>query len=179
MPCGLVLGNFDGVHLGHLALIERLKEINEGCGYKYALGAFCFEQHPSVYFGKPAPLLSTNGEKIELFRKAGLEFVVFGDFASLKDTSPEDFVADFLIEKCKCHIAVCGFNYSFGAGGAGTPELLLELFKKYEDRSVSVVSQVTVDGKTVSSSAIREMLERGQYEDAARLLGRDIPEIAN
>lgn len=173
-PCGLVLGNFDGVHLGHLALIERLKEIGAMRDERLPLGAFCFEKHPSSYLGDPTPLLSSNEEKIELFQKAGLDFVIFGDFAGLKNMTPEEFIKDFLIEKCKCFIAVCGYNYSFGAKGAGTPDQLKELFEAYSGRTVSVVSEVTVDGRPVSSTAIRAMLERGQREEAERLLGRRI-----
>ena len=173
-PCGLVLGNFDGVHLGHLALIERLKEIGAMRDERLPLGAFCFEKHPSSYLGDPTPLLSSNEEKIELFQKAGLDFVIFGDFAGLKNMTPEEFIKDFLIEKCKCFIAVCGYNYSFGAKGAGTPDQLKELFEAYSGRMVSVVSEVTVDGRPVSSTAIRAMLERGQREEAERLLGRHL-----
>lgn len=173
-PCGLVLGNFDGVHLGHIALIERLKKLGATREAKLPLGAFCFERHPSSYFGEQTPLLSSNEEKTELFRKAGLDFVIFGDFASLKDMTPEEFVSDFLIEKCKCYIAVCGYNYSFGTKGAGTPDQLKELFEAYDGRTVSVVAEVTVDGSPVSSTAIRAMLEDGRREDAERLLGRRI-----
>ena len=173
-PCGLVLGNFDGVHLGHTALIEKLKETNSCRENKLALGAFCFEQHPSHYFGNPIPLLCSNEEKLELLRRAGLQFVILGDFSELKDMSPEEFVSDFLVDACQCRVAVCGFNYSFGAKGIGSPQTLEELFASEKGREVVVVPQVTVDGKAVSSTAIRALLENGQIEDASRLLGRPI-----
>ena len=95
-PCGLVLGNFDGVHRGHLALIERLKSLNNDRAEPLALGAFCFENHPFHYLGKSVSLLCSNEEKMALLKEAGLSFVIFGDFAALKDLSPEDFVRDFL-----------------------------------------------------------------------------------
>ena len=171
MPCGLVLGNFDGVHRGHLALINELKRLNKTRKERLPLGALCFAEHPSVYFGNPVPMLSSNEEKIELFKKAGLQFVIFCDFAELKDLSPEDFVAKILIGKCQCRMAVCGFNYSFGKKGAGTPEDLTRWLGSQPDCAVSVVPPVTDNGQSVSSTTVRDMLERGHPEDAARLLG--------
>lgn len=172
LPCGLVLGNFDGVHRGHLALIEELKRLNKTRKQPLPLGAFCFIQHPTHYFGRPAPLLCDNEQKIELFRRAGLQFIIFYDFAELKDLSPEEFVAKILIHQCQCRMAVCGFNYSFGKKGAGTPDDLVRWLGGQADCAVSVVAPITDCGESVSSSRIRVMLERGHPEDAARLLGR-------
>ena len=172
MPCGLVLGNFDGVHRGHLALIEELKRLNKTRKQRLPLGAFCFEQHPSQHFGKPVSLLCDNDQKLELFRRAGLQFVIFCDFAEFKDMPPEEFVAKFLIHRFQCRMAVCGFNYSFGKKGAGTPDDLMRWLGSQADCAVSIVPPVTDCGESVSSTRIRSMLERGHPEDAARLLGR-------
>jgi riboflavin kinase/FMN adenylyltransferase len=172
MPCGLVLGNFDGVHRGHLALVKELKRLNKTRKQPLPLGALCFAEHPSVFFGKPVPMLCNNDEKIELFRKAGLQFVIFCSFAQLKDLSPEDFVIKILLKTCQCRLAVCGFNYSFGKKGAGTPEDLVRWLGSQPDHAVSVVPPVTDSGASVSSTTIRDMLERGHPEDATRLLGR-------
>ncbi len=172
MPCGLVLGNFDGVHRGHLALIEELKRLNKARKTRLPLGALCFAEHPSKYFGKPVPMLCDNAEKIELFRKAGLQFVIFCDFAELKDLSPEEFVMKILIERCHCRMAVCGFNYSFGKKGAGTPQDLARWLGTQPDCAVSIVPPVTDGGRSVSSTTVRMMLEHGHPEDATRLLGR-------
>ncbi len=172
MPCGLVLGNFDGVHRGHLALVEELKRLNKARGTRLPLGALCFAEPPSKFLGNPVPLLCSNEEKAELFRRAGLQFVIFCHFAQLKDLSPENFVVKILLETCQCHMAVCGFNYSFGKKGAGTPEDLVRWLGSQADRTVSVVPPVTDGGRSVSSSAIRAMLESGHPEDATRLLGR-------
>ena len=172
MPCGLVLGNFDGVHRGHLALIKELERLNKSRKQRLPLGAFCFTQHPQQYFGKQVALLCSNEEKLTLFRRAGLQFVILCDFAQLKDLSPEEFVAKILIEQCQCRLAVCGFNYSFGKMGKGTPDDLVRWLGSQADCAVSVMSPVTDGGRSVSSSTIRDMLERGHPEDATRLLGR-------
>ena len=154
VPCGLVLGNFDGVHRGHLALIEELKRLNALREAPLPLGAFCFEEHPFRHFGKPISLLCSNEEKIELFRRAGLQFVIFEDFAALKDLSPEEYVTDFLAQKCQCHIAVCGFNHGFGKMGAGRPADLVRYLEAFENRAVSIVPPVTDGEISISSSAI-------------------------
>ena len=171
MDCGLVLGNFDGVHRGHKALIEELKRLNASRRPRLPLGAFCFTEHPSHHFGHPVPRLCSNKEKMELFRRAGLQFVIFCDFPSYKDVSPEDFVIRTLIRDCHCQMAVCGYNYTFGAKGAGKAEDLAHWLGEHAGRTVSIVPPVTDGRITVSSSAIRDMLERGHPEDATRLLG--------
>lgn len=178
VPCGLVLGNFDGVHRGHLALIERLKSLNNDRAEPLLLGAFCFENHPFRHLGKPVSLLCSNEEKMALLKEAGLSFVIFGDFASLKDLSPEDFVRDFLSKRCDCRLAVCGFNYSFGAKGAGKAEDLKRLLEAEGDRTVSIVPPVTDGDRPISSTVIREMLKSGRTEDASRLLGRPFDRIS-
>ena len=174
LPCGLVLGNFDGVHRGHLALIETLIAINQQRKHPLALGAFCFEKHPFHDLGKPVSLLCNNEEKMELLRQAGLQFVIWGDFSELKDLTPEEFVQDFLIKRCQCYLAVCGYNYSFGAKGVGAPDSLKHLLEADKERMVSIVPPVTDGGAPISSTTIREMLRTGRTEDACRLLGRPI-----
>ena len=169
--CGLCLGNFDGVHLGHRALINELKRQNDLRGERLPLGALLFETPPSFLLGNPVPQLNTLEEKLALLREAGLSFAILLDFAALKDTSPEAFVREVLIKGCKCSIAVCGFNYTFGARGAGTPSQLAELFEG-EGRTLSVVPAVTHNGIPVSSSVIRALLSEGRAQEAAELLGR-------
>ena len=169
----MALGNFDGVHVGHRALIDELKRLNAKRSQRLPLGALCFSKPPSQYLSKhPVPQLVTNEEKFRLFREAGLQFVVLFDFAELKDLSPDAFVQDILIRDCRCRLAVCGFNYTYGAKGAGNTEQLAATFGADPDRTLSVVPPVTDGRVTVSSSVIRSMLLAGHPEDAARLLGR-------
>ncbi len=169
--CGLVLGNFDGVHRGHIALIDELKRRNAARSTPLLLGALCFRTPPSHTLGNPVPQLTTNQEKFELLRRAGLHFVLLYEFDELKDLSPEEFVKDILIAKHNCLLAVCGFNYTFGKRGAGTPQQLAEWLSAQQDAEVGIVPAVTDGRHTVSSTVIRSMLERGHPEDANRLLG--------
>ena len=170
--CGLVLGNFDGVHRGHQALIAELKRRNAKRSPRLPLGAFCFIKHPSHLLGTPVPQLTDNQKKMKLLHEQGLQFIVLCDFAELRDLSPEDFVKDVLIGTLHCKIAVCGFNYTFGKKGAGKAEDLAAWLGTQPQCEVGVVPPVTDGRLTVCSSAIRNMLERGHPEDATRLLGR-------
>ena len=171
--CALCLGNFDGVHRGHRSLIEEMKRQNALREQPLPMGAILFRRPPSLVLGgTPVPQLNTLEEKLELLRDAGLRFVILCDFEKMKDMPPDDFVQKVLIENCRCRLAVCGFNYSYGAKGAGKPDRLAATFGAHPDRTLSVCPQFTDGIHTVSSSLIRKMLEDGHPEDAARLLGR-------
>lgn len=163
----LCLGNFDGVHLGHRALLQKAKELQSNMPHA-SCGVLCFDTPPTeLLLGDRAPLrLSTREQKLKAFCEAGMEFVILVDFASIKDLSPTEFVQGVLIEQCHCAAAVCGFNYHFGMGGVGTAELLASLLPA----PVSVVAPVRALGDTVSSSRIRSLLQAGDVETAAQLL---------
>ena len=171
VPCGLCLGNFDGVHQGHRALIRELKQKNTELQTHLPLGALLFTEPPAVALGLPAvPQITTMEEKLHLLYEAGLEFAILYDFNEIKDLSPEEFVRDVLLTECQCKIAVCGFNYSFGKGGKGTADDLKHLLSAHGS-TVSVVEAVTDGIHTVSSSLIRRLLESGHPQDAMRMLG--------
>ena len=170
--CGLCLGNFDGVHRGHRALIQELQKKNRERTLRLPLGALLFTRPPSaILTPQPIPQLNTLEEKLELLRDAGLRFALLYDFEELRDLSPDDFVRKILMEDCHCRLAVCGFNYTYGAKGAGNAQTLAATFGTQPNRTLSVVSPITDGRYPISSSVIRSMLERGHPEDAARLLG--------
>lgn len=171
--CGLCLGHFDGVHRGHLALIEELKRRNRTRDTHLPLGVFLFSTPPTATLNKaPTPQLTTLDEKLALMAAAGLDFAVLYDFPAIKDMSPADFVNEVLIGACHAKILVCGFNYTFGAKGAGTPADLGRLFATRAGHDLSVMPPVMDGPYTVSSSLVRAMLSGGHPDDAARLLGR-------
>lgn len=171
--CGLCLGHFDGLHIGHRALIEELKRISGGFRPPLPLGALCFSKPPAFYLSRnPAPQLTTLKEKLMLLRQAGLSFVILYDFPEIMSYSPEEFVKHILIKDCACQTVTCGFNYTFGAGGAGTPTMLADLFEKKIGRKISVVGPVLHAGRPVSSTGIRKLLEQGRVKEATLLLGR-------
>ena len=162
----LCLGNFDGVHLGHRALLRRAIELRGDKHPEAATAVFCFRT-PSTDTLSPTPHLSTLSQKLDLFAECGIEYVVLGDFPTMRELTPEEFITDVLLAECHAVAAVCGFNYRFGKGGKGTS---VTLSRGIED--VAVVPEYKALGDTVSSTRIRRLLFNGNAHDAAMLLSR-------
>lgn len=169
----LCLGNFDGVHKGHSALISKTLEMKSELSKKrpdILGGAWCFRQPPADFLstGKSTPCITSLDEKLELFKREGLDIAILGDFPDLRNMSPSDFTEKILKEKCRCIAAVCGFNFTYGSRGTGKPA---DLRSSFGD-ACAVLEPVTINGMTVSSTAIREYISRGEVETAELMLGR-------
>lgn len=163
----VALGNFDGVHIAHTALLEKAVSEAERLGVTPAV--FTFSKHPRESFTSESPrLITAKDEKLELFDKLGIKRVFIADFESIRYLSPEDFVKGVLVEKLGALRAVCGYNFRFGKDGAGSAETLAHLMGA---RAI-VLPEVSADKSPVSSTRIREAVERGDMEGAAALLGR-------
>ncbi|QJA06359.1 bifunctional riboflavin kinase/FAD synthetase [Thermosulfurimonas marina] len=166
------LGNFDGVHLGHQALIkETLHLAREMGGTPLAV---TFEPHPRRILRPedPPPLLTTFEERLELFEAYGLSRVLVIPFGpELASLPPEEFVEEYLVDGLGLKGLVVGFNYRFGHARRGDAALLKRLGEKW-GFEVRVVPPQKIEGLMVSSSLIRELLLQGEVERAARLLGR-------
>jgi riboflavin kinase/FMN adenylyltransferase len=171
-PVVIAMGNFDGVHLGHQAIINRAVE-QAGVRGGVSL-ALTFEPHPVRVLRPESPLalLTPFPLKVRLIEQFGVERVVCAKFTrEFAGQSPTDFVHKVLVDRL--HVAeVCvGENFSFGKDRQGRPALLKELGQA-AGFAVHVQPPVVIDGQVVSSSAIRQMIERGDVAAAARLLGR-------
>lgn len=167
-PLSVALGNFDGVHIGHAELIRRTLEYAKKNGIKSAVWTFADAE--SALPNKPGTLsLTTTDEKLSLITKLGVDYAILADFESVRNLSPEEFVSDILIKKCRAEAAVCGFNFRFGKGGAGDAMTLQKLMA---ERECIVVDPVHARGGLVSSSAIRQIIESGDMEATAEMLGR-------
>ena len=167
----LALGNFDGVHIGHRALLEETVLIAKRLSSavrSVAPGVWLFRDPPSdTLRDPPIPHLYTLEEKLTLFGALGIRYAFLGDFRQLGSISPQEFT-EVLQKDCRCIHAICGFNYSFGHHGKGTPALLKELLHG----SVSEIPPVLWEGAPVSSTRIRHLLTEGDVKTAAQLLGR-------
>ena len=170
----LCLGNFDGVHLGHRALAEetvRQKQVLSAEFEGIASGAWFFDPPPSPYiFGERAPRLSTTEEKLEHFASIGLDYAFLADFSELCRLTPTDFVKKILVGECHAVHAVCGYNFRFAKNASGDAAMLSTLMNGH----VSVMPCITLDGKPISSSAIRALLAAGDAEEASRMLGHPV-----
>lgn len=163
------LGNFDGLHIGHMAVINAAKEMAEKNGAKPC--ALIFTEHPlSVLSGKAPVTLFTEDIRNRMLTEIGVDICNL-DFRSLMNMTPEMFFEKIVIEMMGAVGVCCGFNYSFGKQGAGTPDLLKKLC---EDRGIEFYMAPEIDylGAPVSSTRIRSLIENGDMENANAMLGR-------
>lgn len=166
----LTVGNFDGVHLGHQAMLARLAEAAEDL--RLAPAVLTFDPHPREFFGRDAApaRLSTLRGKIDAFRAFGVERVFVARFdRALASLAAERFVDDVLTRRLGARWVLVGADFRFGKGRSGDLALLRDRARPF---SVESMGTVLVDGERASSTAVREALARGDLERAARFLGR-------
>ena len=167
----IALGFFDGVHLGHAALLRRTVEEAEQRGVTPAV--FTFAQPPKeVVTGIPCPLIgSPDDRKGLLERMFGIKDVIMVPFDhEMMTTTWEDFVTKILIERYHAVHLVAGHDHRFGHKNQGSPELLVEKCREL-GLGCDIIPKVEVDGITVSSTYIRSLVGMGQMERAAKFLG--------
>jgi riboflavin kinase/FMN adenylyltransferase len=168
----VAIGNFDGVHLGHQALLAESKRVAAASGGEVV--ALTFDPHPARYFA-PAlapPMLTTLERRAELLHEAGADVVLVEPFtAELAGMSPEVFVEQVLAKEIGAHHVVVGADFSFGKDRRGKVELLRTLGEGH-GIALSVVPQVSANGLPCSSTKIREFVLEGRVEGARMLLGR-------
>jgi riboflavin kinase / FMN adenylyltransferase len=168
----VALGNFDGFHAGHQAVVGRAIERARAEG-RPALVA-TFDPHPVRFFKPDVPpfRLTTLDQRERLFGAAGADaMLVFHFDAELASTTAEDFVADRLVSRIGAAGVVTGEDFTFGKGRGGNTEVLRRLGAE-NGLSVDAVALVLAGDELVSSSRIREALQAGDCETAARLLTR-------
>lgn len=166
------LGNFDGLHVGHMVLVNAL--INEARINNLESVVYTFTKHPENIIRKNlfTPLLTTVGKRIQILGETRLDHVYFDEFdEKYSRMEPEAFVRDILADRLGAAVVIAGFNYRFGYMGQGDSRLLKELGEKSGIR-VIIVSAVRMDSEIVSSTVIREYISKGDMERAAMFLGR-------
>ncbi|MDY6973580.1 MAG: bifunctional riboflavin kinase/FAD synthetase [Thermodesulfobacteriota bacterium] len=169
----LTIGNFDGVHKGHLVLFNKVKEKAVSIGGQSAV--MTFEPHPIkiVKPGNGPPLITPTEQKLRLIGKAGIEIIFCLPFTRhFASISAGDFVRDILVHKIGVKEIVVGYDYTFGCGREGNIDFLREMGSKL-GFMVHVVEPVFVDGSLVSSTSIRKLVQDGDLPEAKKLLGRD------
>ena len=166
----IALGFFDGVHIGHAALLERTKRRAAEIGAIPSV--LSFDVHPdTLVFHKDVPLINSAIGREEIIRRCfGIDNVVFIHFNQHVMHMPWQDFADSVIDELQAAWIVVGHDFSFGWRGEGRPDRLCEYA---ESRGVGcdVIEAVTLDGRVVSSTYIRTLIERGDMEEAARFLG--------
>ena len=164
----IALGFFDGVHLGHQALLDACISTAQKCGCVSA--AITFDAHPQALFtNTPPPQVNTAADREKLLRQFGIQWIcrlpVNKDVMS---TNWQDFLS-MLMEQGAAGF-VCGSDFRFGRAGEGTAEKLQQ-FCQERALSCTVVEEQKMDGIRISSTHIRSLLERGEMTEAVRFLG--------
>lgn len=167
----VTIGNFDGLHLGHQALVERCHALKNP-GEKVAV--VTFEPLPAAFFRPqqaPSRLNAVDG-KLRILRSLGVDLAWLMRFdAALAGLGARDFVQQVLVEGLQARAVVVGHDFHFGRGKEGDARTLEQLGGEFGFREV-IVPPVTLDGERVSSSGVRQRLLAGDFDGAARLLGR-------
>jgi riboflavin kinase/FMN adenylyltransferase len=166
------IGNFDGVHRGHQAVLARALKLAESLGAPSA--ALTFEPHPADFFaGRPVVFrLTPFAQKAAALAACGLTGVVSLTFdAGLASLTAEAFIEDVLKRRLDLRALVVGADFHFGKGRSGSPQVLQRAGETYGFQ-VEIAEKVEDDGEVISSSAIRRALERGDLAAAEPMLGR-------
>ncbi len=167
----VTIGVFDGVHVGHVKLIESTIKCAGSLGGKSAV--ITFVTHPEKHLNKETDLklIKNTSAKISRIKSHGIDILVLLDFREVWGLTAEEFVRDILVKKLNIGCITVGRDFNFGKGGTGNAAMLAELGKKY-GFITNVVSDVMIGGRRVSSTYIRECLKKGDIKKAEKMLGR-------
>lgn len=167
----IALGFFDGVHLGHAALLRRTAEEAKRRGCTPAV--FTFDRVPKeVITGVPCPLINSPSDRRELIHRLfGISEILMVPFdREMMSTQWDDFVREILVKRYHAVHLVAGHDHHFGYKNQGTPELLAQMCREL-GLGCDIIPKVEVNGATVSSTYIRRLVELGQMARAAEFLG--------
>ncbi|MGH8806269.1 MAG: bifunctional riboflavin kinase/FAD synthetase [Noviherbaspirillum sp.] len=175
-PCALAIGNFDGVHRGHQALLAHVREAASKLGVEAAV--MTFEPHPREFFARlsgdlsKAPARIANlRDKLQSLSNAGIDRVIVEHFnAHFASMSPQDFVENVLVQGLHVKWMMVGEDFCYGAKRAGNVAMLIEAGRKYGFH-VETMPTVMNAGTRISSSAVRVALAQSDFALAAQLLG--------
>ncbi|KPK39863.1 MAG: hypothetical protein AMJ78_07815 [Omnitrophica WOR_2 bacterium SM23_29] len=170
----VAIGIFDGVHLGHKSIIESA--IKRAKTLKGKSAVITFKPHPLKVLqpNKPIPLLMSTTHRIRLIDRLGVDLCLVLKFNKrLSNLSPRHFINKILIDKFKASEICVGSDFIFGKNGSGNVNLLKKFGRRYGFK-VSVIPMVRIGGRTVSSTLIRNLVMKGRFKEASRMLGRPV-----
>lgn len=169
----IALGFFDGIHLGHVKVINEMVKCAKEKGLIPCL--LTFKSAPKYVLSKTSDnvekYILQECEKIRILENLGVENLYIIDFKSVSNLNADDFIEKILVKNFKAKCVFCGFNYHFGKGGKSTTEDLSEKCKKYGVK-VKTIAPEKYNGETVSSSLIKKLLATGEIKKVNSLLGR-------
>ena len=161
----VVIGKFDGVHLGHRLLFDRA--VVEAEKRQCQSAAFTFDRNLSGN-----KVISTREEKRSLIEERGMDILIEYPFTEIMSMEAEEFVREILVKRLRAKAVIAGSDCGFGKNRGGNAELLLRLSRELGFEAV-ILDKVIVDGQTVSSTLARGLIEEGRMEEASRILGHE------
>ena len=168
---GIAIGNFDGLHRGHMEIMNTLKKVSA----ENNLFSVCytFSTHPiNIIKGENSlPLIADNEHKEELLSSIAIDTLFFEDFKRVKDVPAEEFVRDILVKKLNMKVVVVGLHNHYGKNGEGDIKLLRKLGQKY-GFLVYMVKPFYLGDVMCSSTKVREYIKAGEIEKANEMLSR-------
>ncbi len=171
----LAIGKFDGIHVGHQALIERILEAakpNDERPEGLIPSIFTFDPSPASFFaGRNIPELSSKEEKYREFEAMGIRLII--EYPMTRESasvSPEDFLRKILCDELKVRFVASGSDLSYGDKGAGDFDLMLRMAEQL-GYTCEMVEKIYLDGREISSTWVRELVSEGRMEKAAELIG--------
>lgn len=169
----LTIGNFDGIHLGHKKIIEKVIERSKKI--KGTSIVYTFKPHPhrALTPGNQIPLINTYEEKLELFEAMGVDVVIEEPFSrEFSTNTPEKFFREILVKRFSTKEIIVGYDFGFGKDRTGSLDLLKNFCVK-ENVEISIEPPLKIGDIICSSTKIRECIERGEIKTANQLLGRE------
>lgn len=171
-PTSVALGTFDGLHIGHIEVLNIMKEAAAEKGLKSFV--YTFSNHPREVLtpdNVPSKIMDID-EKVQIFTRVDVDYLALIKFDESQILyEPEDFIKDILINKLNMKHLTVGYDYRFGKKAGGDVDILVELSKKY-GYTYEIVNPIMRNETRISSTLIRELLQEGRIEEANFYLGR-------
>ena len=169
----VALGNFDGFHIGHMRLLDKINEYAAQNPADRASCVWTFSEHSANVLSSDysVPYITAKEEKAEIARGKNIDCLIFQDFNFVRYLSPVEFIDRVIVDCLGAGLAVCGYNYRFGRNGEGGAEFLRESLAKKSIETI-IVPPVICEGQAVSSSFIRTLIKIGDMPRVRKFLGR-------
>ena len=169
----VALGNFDGLHIGHMILIDKIKEYANSDPENRASCVWTFSEHSLNVLNSDysVPYITAKDEKIEILNQKNIDYLIFQDFNFVRYFSPEEFIERVIAGYLNAELVVCGYNYGFGRNREKNAEFLRESLAKKNIETV-IIPPVICEGHAVSSSFVRTLIKIGDMQRVRNFLGR-------
>ncbi|SHJ57217.1 riboflavin kinase / FMN adenylyltransferase [Anaerobranca californiensis DSM 14826] len=163
----VTIGNFDGLHVGHRFIIDKV--INESKKENKKSVVLTFYPHPQSLFNRDFKIINPLEQKVEYFRETGIDYLIIQPFTKqFAEANPDDFVKDVLINGLKSSKVIIGYDFTFGNKGQGN----IQLLQKYEQFDTEVVEPILVENLVVHSTILRNCLIFGDVQLYKKLTGK-------